>query len=318
MWEITAFEAANPEPVHWLNSWATPTPVVESGRVYCDFGAFGTVCLEAATGKVLWKKQLVIDHQVGPGSSPVLWRDRLILVRDGRDAQYVAALDKETGETLWKTDRPPIQVSSGNAKKSFSTPLVIEQGGQTQVIAPGAHWAVSYDPLTGKEIWRVRHGDGFSIGTSPAFAHGIVYFGTGCHKAQLWAVRADGHGDVTATHALWKTLRQVPVMSSPVVVGEEIYWISDDGMATCADALSGEIHWQERLGGPSMASPLAAQGRVYFFRQDATTVVVKAGKEFKRLAENALPGTLAATPAIAGRALFLRSDTHLYCVEGTH
>lgn len=315
LWKTTLFEVENPEPVHWLNSWATPSPVAEAERVYCDFGAFGTACLNAETGQALWKQQLPIDHQVGPGSSPVLWRDRLILVRDGRDAQFVVALDKHSGKTLWKTDRPPIVASSGNAKKSFSTPLLIDSSGVRQLIAPAAHWAVSYDPETGRELWRVRHGEGFSIGTSPSFRDGIVYFGTGCHKAQLWAVRADGRDDVTSTHTVWKTLRQVPVMSSPVIVGTEIYWVSDDGMATCADARTGATHWQERLNGPCMASPLAVPDRVYFFRQDGTTVVVKAGQVFERLSENPLSGPLVATPAITGRELYVRTDTHLYRIE---
>jgi outer membrane protein assembly factor BamB len=315
IWEVELFDVPNPEPVHWLNSWATPTPVVEAGRVYCDFGAFGTVCLDAETGKVLWTRRIAIDHQVGPGSSPLLWKDRLVLVRDGRDAQYVTALDKNTGETLWKTDRPPIVASSGNMKKSFSTPLLIEHDRRMQLIAPGAHWAVSYDPLTGKELWRVRHGNGFSIGTSPVAGHGLVFFGTGCFKAELWAVRMDGARDVTETHFAWKTLRQVPVMSSPVLVGDELYWVSDAGMANCADARTGRIHWQERMGGPCLASPLAAGGRVYFFRQDGTTVVVQAGTQFERIAENPLEGTLIATPAIAGNTLFLRTDTHLYRIE---
>jgi outer membrane protein assembly factor BamB len=315
LWEVTLFDVANPDPVHWLNSWATPTPVAEPGRVYCDFGTHGTVCLDAATGKVLWQQQLRLDHQVGPGSSPVLWRDRLILVRDGRDAQYVTALDKHTGKALWKTARPPINVSHPNLKKSFSTPLIIAPGGTPQLVAPGAHWTVAYDPQSGVEIWRVRHGDGFSIGTSPVFGHGLIFFGTGCHKAQLWAVRADGQGDVTASNFAWKTLRQVPVMSSPVLVGEELYWVSDDGMATCVKATTGDVHWQERLGGACLASPIAAGGRIYFFRQDATTVVVKAGRQFERLAENRLEGTVVASPAVAGDALFLRTDTHLYRIQ---
>ena len=315
IWEAVLFEVSNPDPVHWLNSWATPTPVVEPGRVYCEFGTFGTVCLEAATGKVLWQRQIHADHQVGPGTSPVLWQDRLLLVRDGREAQYVTALDKSTGQTLWKADRPPINTSSPNLKKSFSTPLLLEQDGQAQLVAPGPHWTVAYDPAQGKEIWRVRHGDGFSIGTSPVQGQGLVFFGTGCFKAQLFAVRASGHDDVTATHVAWKSLRQVPVMSSPVLVGDEIYWVSDDGMVTCANLHSGEVHWQERLGGSCLASPIAAQGRLYFFRQDAKTLVFKAGKTPERLAENSLEGTLIATPAVGDRALYLRTDSHVYCIQ---
>ena len=315
LWETTLYDIPRPDPVHWLNSWATPTPVAEPGRVYCDFGTYGTACLEAATGKVLWRQQLRLNHQVGPASSPVLWRDRLFLVRDGRDAQYVGALDKNTGQTLWKTDRPPIAVHSADLKKSFCTPLIVETPSQVQVVAPGAHWAVAYDALNGKEIWRVRHGDGFSIGTSPVSGHGLVYFSTGCFKPEMLAVRTDGHDDVTGTHVAWKSLRQVPVMSSPVLAGEQIYWVSDSGMATCADAQTGQACWQERLGGPCLASPLLAQGRIYFFRQDGTTIVLKAGRQFERLAENPLPGTLIATPAVAGRALYLRTDTHLFCIQ---
>jgi outer membrane protein assembly factor BamB len=315
LWETTLFEVDQPDPAHWLNSWATPTPAAEPGRIYCDFGTYGTACLEGDTGKVIWKQQLRLDHQVGPGSSPVLWQDRLILVRDGRDAQYVAALDKNTGQTLWKTTRPPINAGSGNLKKSFSTPLIIALGEQTQLVSPGPHWTGAYDPMTGREIWRVRHGQGFSIGTSPVFGHGLVYFGTGCMRAQLWAVRPDGKEDVTATHTAWTSTRQVPIMSSPVLAGEEIYWVSDDGMLTCANAGSGEIAWQERLGGAVLASPILAQGRLYVFRQDAKTIVLKAGKQFERLAENPLEGNLIATPAVSGNALYLRTDSLLYCIR---
>jgi len=268
--------------------------------------------VDARTGKVVWQTRLPLDHQVGPGSSPVLWRNLLVLVRDGRDAQYVSALDKQTGETVWKTDRPPLGTSNGNLKKSFVTPLLIGSGQAAQLISPGAHWVVSYEPNTGKEIWRARHGEGFSIGSCPVFGHGLAIFSTGCHKAQLCAVRVDGAGDVTATHMTWRSPRQVPVMSSPVLAGEEIYWVSDEGMATCADAQTGEILWQERLGGLHLASPLYAEGRVYFFAQDGKTTVVKAGKQFEKLAENRIEGPLVATPAITDRTIFLRTDSHVY------
>jgi outer membrane protein assembly factor BamB len=312
IWETTLFEVANPDPVHWFNSWATPTPVVEPERLYCDFGTYGTTCLDAKTGKVLWQQQLPLDHQVGPGSSPVLWRDLLILVRDGRDAQYVTALDKNTGQTVWKTERPPIKVDSGNLKKSFVTPFVVGDATHAQLVAPTAHWVVSYEPSSGKELWRAKHGTGFSIGSCPVFTHGMAIFSTGCMKAQLLAVRVDGEGDVTSTHVAWKTLRQVPVMSSPVVVGEEIYWASDDGMLTCADTPSADIHWQERLGCLHLASPLSAEGRVYVFAQDGRATVIKAGKQFEKLAENQLEGPLVATPALVNGAVFIRTDSFLY------
>jgi outer membrane protein assembly factor BamB len=237
----------------------------------------------------------------------------LILVRDGRDQQYVAALDKNTGKSLWKTPRPPLNASNANLKKSFSTPIILE-GKETQVIVPGAQWVVSYEPLTGKEIWRINHGSGFSIGTAPILAHGLLYFGTGCMKPQLWAIRPEGHETLSESNVVWKTLKGVPVMSSPTVVGDEIYWVSDDGVATCADARTGQVHWQERMGGSCLASPLFAKGRLYFFRQDGKAVVVKADKQFERLSENPLEGTLIATPALGEHAIYLRTDTHLYCL----
>ena len=312
LWRTQLFAVDNPDPVHWFNSWATPTPVVEPGRLYCDFGTFGTACLNAKTGKILWKTRLPLDHQVGPGSSPVLYEKLLVLVRDGRDAQYVAALDKETGKEVWKTARPPINTSSPNAKKSFVTPLLVNTGGRTQLLAPTAHWVASYDPATGKEIWRARHGEGFSIGSCPVFGHGMVYFSTGCMKPQLWAVRVDGIGDVTTTHAAWKTTRQVPVMSSPLLLGDELYWTSDDGMANCVDARNGEVYWQERLDEQHLASLLSVEGRIYFFGKDGKTTVVKAGRRFEKLAENKLEGVVVATPAILDRTIFLRTDSHLY------
>jgi outer membrane protein assembly factor BamB len=312
VWETTLFEVAKPSPVHWLNSWATPTPVVESGRLYCDFGTFGTACADSKTGQVLWQQRLPLDHQVGPGSSPALWQNLLLLVRDGCDAQYVTALDKKTGVRVWKTDRPPIDTPTTDLRKAFSTPLLVRSGERAQMISAGAHWIVSYDPLNGKELWRARHGQGFSFGSSPTFGHEMAFFSTGCFKAQLWAIRVDGEGDVTSTHVAWKCMRQVPVMSSPVLGGDELYWVSDDGMACCAEARTGEVHWQERLGGAYLASPLYAEGRVYFFGQNGKTTVVKAGKQFEQLAENFVEGPLVATPALLDRSIFLRTDSYLY------
>lgn len=316
VWEVPLFEVEHPDPVHWLNSWATPTPVIEAGTLYCDFGTFGTAAVEAETGKVRWRQRVPVDHQVGPGSSPVVWQDLLVLVRDGRDAQYVTALNRQTGHTAWRVERPPIAAGHPNLKKSFVTPLVISSGGRAQLVSPGAHWVVAYDPATGAELWRARHGEGFSIGTCPVFGHGLAFFGTGCFKAQLWAVRVDGNGDVTETHVAWKTLRQVPIMSSPVLVGEELYWVSDEGMACCAEARTGQIVWQERLGGAHLASPIATADRLYFFGQEGKTSVVKASRQFEKLAENLVEGPVIATPAAVGGSLYLRNDTHLYRLGG--
>jgi len=258
LWRTTLFELDKPAPVHWFNSWATPSPVVEKGRLYCDFGTFGTAALDSKNGKPLWRTCLPLDHQVGPGSSPVLWDGLLVLVRDGMDAQYLTALDTRSGRAVWRTDRPPIDTTRGDLKKCFSTPLLIGRGNDAQLISTGARWMVSYDPSTGKERWRLRHGHGFSHGSCPVFSHGRAIFSTGCMKADLLAVDVGGTGEVPATNIAWWITQQVPVLSSPTSGGDEIYWVSDEGMASCADARTGEIYWQKRAGGRHFASPLYA------------------------------------------------------------
>jgi outer membrane protein assembly factor BamB len=315
LWRTTLFEVDKPTPVHWFNSWATPSPIVEKGRLYCDFGTFGTAGLDARDGKILWRTSLPLDHQVGPGSSPALWGDLLIVVRDGMDAQYLAALDTRTGRTVWRTERPPIDTSRGDLKKCFSTPLRIRSGKGEQLISTGARWLVSYDPETGKELWRLRHGEGFSNGSCPVFSHGRVIFGTGCMKAHLLAVDASGAGEIPATNVAWRITQQVPVLSSPTVGDDDIYWVSDEGMGSCADARTGEICWQKRVGGRTFASPLYAEGRVYFFAQDGKATVVRAGRQFEKLAENQLQGAVVATPAIVDGAIYVRTDAHLYRIQ---
>jgi outer membrane protein assembly factor BamB len=315
LWHTTLFEVENPPPAHWLNSWATPTPVVEPGRLYCDFGVFGTAALESATGQLIWQQKLPVDHQVGPGSSPVLHSNVLVVVRDGIDAQFVAALDKQTGQVAWKTARPPIVAPDGPLKKSFCTPLVITNAGRVQILIPGAHWIAAYDPATGEEIWRIRHGNGFSIGTGAVFGQGLAFFSTGLFQPQVWAVRVDGQGDVTGSHVVWKSTRQAPDISSPILVEEDLYWISDSGTITCVAARTGELRWQKSLGRSYLASPILAGGRLHFFNQEGKTTILKPGLQFERLAENLLPGPLTATPAFAGPCIYWRNDTHLYCLR---
>ncbi|MBE3135303.1 MAG: PQQ-binding-like beta-propeller repeat protein [Acidobacteria bacterium] len=313
LYEREVLRVDQPQQVHKMNSFATPTPVVEPGRVYCDFGAMGTVCVDAATGDVVWQQRLPIDHLVGPGSSPVLYKNLLLLVRDGCDAQFIAALDTKTGQVAWKTDRPPLQ-TRGDLKKAYSTPLIIEAAGRTQAIIPGAQWVVSYDPASGKELWRVHHGTGFSLAPRPVYGDGLVYISTGCVVARLLAIRVDGQGDVTGTHVAWKATENIPVLSSPLLVGKALYTVSDSGKVTCFDARTGEVQWQARAKGTHLASPVYAGGRLYFFSREGRTTVFGPGAPPEPLAENVLDGVVSATPAFVGRAILLRTDTHLYCL----
>ena len=315
LYQTELFAHDKVEPIHPLNSHATPTPVVEPGRLFADFGAYGTAGVETATGNVIWTARLVVDHQLGPASSPVVFGDWLFLIRDGCDLQYVAALDKATGREAWRTPRPPVEAQSGPFKKSFSTPLVVQYEGQTHVIAVGPHWVVAYAPSTGREIWRVRHGTGYSIAPRPVFGHNLVYICTGDYVAQLCAIRVDGHGDVTDSHVVWKADSQIPLMSSPLLVGNELYIVSDAGIVSCLDAVSGVLLWRERIGGNYCASPVFADGRIYFFSREGKTVVLQPGRTCVRLAENHLDATVIATPAIVENTILLRTDTHLYSIR---
>lgn len=316
LWQVKLFEVDNPQPVHWLNSWATPTPVIEKGRLYCDYGTFGTAALDADTGNVIWKQQIPLDHQVGPGSSPAVYDNLMILVRDGRNTQFVTALDKNTGATVWKTSRPPLEGDRGDTKKAFVTPLIVKAAGKMQMILPGARWTVSYDPATGREFWRLKHGSGFSLSSVPLFGHETTYICTGCMTPELWAMPVDGAGEVS--NVTWKAKGQIPVMSSPILVDDLIYCVSDNGSASCFDAGTGTLCWRKQITGTYMASPVYAEGKLFFFNQKGKATVLKPGREFEILAENKLEieGDLAATPALVNRSIYVRTDSSLYRIEG--
>ena len=214
------------------NSWASPTPVLDGDRVYVHFGADGTAAL-SSSGEILWKKRFDYQSQHGAGGSPVVYGDLLIFNCDGSDVAFVIALDKRTGKTKWKTNR------GFPADQAYTTPIVIRVGERDQLISVGAFRARAYDPLTGKEIWRVRYDEGFSNVPRPVFAHGLVFITTGFQQPELLAVRPDGTGDVTRTHVAWSLKRGAPLTPSPLIVGDELYLVNDGGIASCIDARSG-------------------------------------------------------------------------------
>ncbi|HUG89674.1 MAG TPA: PQQ-binding-like beta-propeller repeat protein [Planctomycetaceae bacterium] len=314
--DLLLFENEEPDYCHPTNSYASPTPAIEDGRVYLHFGTYGTACVDTASGDVLWRRRdLNCDHFRGPGSSPILHGDLVILHFDGFDRQFVAALDKRTGETVWRRDRDiDYGTDNGDYKKAYSTPLVIEHGGRAQLISPAAVATIAYDPATGEELWRVRHG-AMNAAARPVYAGGLLYVAPGDGNFRLQAVRPDGAGDVTDTHVVWKTNQSVPRRSTPLVLGELLFMMEDGGTASCLDARSGEQVWRERVAGAYWASPVAAGGRVYFFSQEGRTPVIEAGREFRIVADNQLDAGFNATPAIAGRAIYARTFTHLYRLE---
>ena len=311
---VKLFQIDRPQPIHRLNTYASPTPVIEGDHLWCDFGAFGTVCLDTTTAEILWKRDLSIVHEVGPGSSPVVFGDLLILTRDGCDRQFIAGLDKLTGKTVWRTDRPPIDLDD-EFKKAFSTPLVCETATGRQMIVPGAQWVVSYDPLAGRPIWWADYVKGYSLVPRPVFGDEVVYVCTTSPGRQLWAIRTDGRGDVTETHVKWVVKRQVPNKVSPLLVGTSLYTVTDTGVVTCLDTLTGKARWQKRLDGNFSASPLATPTHVYFFSEDDGTTVIDPATPDRPVSVNRLPGQVVATPAVGGDTLLVRTETHLWGIR---
>lgn len=316
---VEVFQVPAPEAIHKLNSHASPTPVIEDGRVYFFFGMYGAACLDSRSGKILWKNQdLKHDHgKNGPGSSPLLHGDLLILTCDGTEQRFITALNKKTGKRQWTTPRsngPQLEGKAGDYKKAYHTPSVIRVGDHEELITMYAFRMSGLDPKTGRELWWLDI-PGFSNVTKPVFGHGLIYVATGFMKPELWAIRPGGKGDVGTTHVAWKVNRQAPQKPSPLLIGNEVYMLADNGILTCMDALTGTIHYSERLGGEFSASPLAMGNRIYCFDQAGLTSVVAAGKEFKVIAKNTLGDGFMASPAVADKALFIRSKSKLYRVE---
>jgi len=241
----------------------------------------------------------------------VLYGGLLIVSCDGSDAAFVAALDARTGKVRWKTfRRQPFD-------QAYSTPLVIRVGDRDQIVSAGAFRAAAYDPETGRELWRVGYGDGFSNVPRPVYGHGLVYIATGFQQPSLLAVRADGAGDVTRTHVAWALRRAAPLTPSPLLAGDELYVVNDGGIATCLDAKTGETHWIQRLGGGDYsASPVLADGRVYFLSEGGMATVIAAGREFHKLSTNTVEGETLASMAVSAGSIFIRTDTHLYRIGG--
>lgn len=313
--DVQLFQVKDPDPIHSLNSFASPSPLVEAGRLYCHFGTNGTACVNTQTRQIEWVNQdLHLKHENGAGSTPVLYRDLLIMHCDGSDVQFLVALDKRTGKVAWRTERSGALNSNPQLKKAYGTPLILELEGRSVLLSPGADWLYAYEPSTGRELWKLNYGVlGFSIVPRPVAAHGLLYMSTSFMQPELLAVRL---GDGTSTPEIaWRAKKGAPQMPSPLVVGDELYLVSDKGVATCMDARTGSVHWSERLGGNFCSSPLWADGRIYVGNREGQIFVLAPGKTFRVLATNATDGAIMATPAAVDRTLFVRTEHALYRVE---
>jgi len=329
------FDVAMPQFAHQFNTYASPTPVIEEGRLYATFGAPGTACLDTHTGEVLWtRRDLECNHYRGAGSSPIVFQDLFIMNFDGSDHQFIIALDKKTGRTVWQKNRsvdykdldPDGRVQAeGDFRKGFATCQIASLDGRTTLLSQGSKAFYAYDPLTGEEFWRVEDRTSHSGATRPVLGHGLVFVPSGFSSGQLLAIRPGKKGEVldvnaaepppTQLQVVWKTKRNVPKKPSLLLVGDLLFGIDDNGVATCWEAKTGHTFWNERIGGNYSAAPLAAEGRIYFFSEEGKTTVVAAEREFKKLAENQLGDGFMASPAVSGKALFLRTRTELYRIE---
>ena len=319
--DIPVFQLESPQHINPQNTYATPSAVIEEGRVYVHFGSLGTACIDTASGKVLWTRtDLNCDHMQGPASSPVLFEDLLILTIEGTDKQFMAALNKSSGETVWMYSRPadlytpdiqPVYL------KSYQTPVIVEVDGKHQLVSNGALMATGHDLRTGAELWRVLYRDDSTI-SRIVTGHGLLFINTGGSPgaAQLWALRPGGSGAVTGSQVVWTMLEDAPHESSPVLVGDLLYTVGDKrAMLVCTEAVTGKQVWSQRLAQDVWASLLATEDRVYLPGRKGKTTVIATGREYRELAINDLDGEVLASPAVAGNSLLLRTKTHLYRIQ---
>jgi outer membrane protein assembly factor BamB len=300
---------------HPLNSYASPSPVIEDGRVYAHFGAYGTACVDTDSGEVLWKRtDFHCEHEVGPGSSPFLFENLLILTYDGTDVQFLVALDKTTGKTIWKRNRDvDLEGQKPESRKAFTTPIIGNINGEDHLISVGPHLVAGYQPLTGERIWHANF-KGFSASSRPLVAENMLFFNTGFGPSTLIALHLGGEGDVTDSIA-WINKKSTQARSSALYIDSLLFMVNTGGQAKCFVAETGEELWTARVGTQTSASPIYVEGKIYTFDEDGLTTIFTPGKTFIKVGENQLPDGFMASPAVVDNSLFLRTTSHLYRLE---
>ena len=310
-WNVEVFkpEATAVKERHSKNSLASPSAILAGDRLYVHFGHLRTAALDLS-GKVLWRQmELAYKPRHGNGGSPVLVGDHLIFSCDADEDPFVAALDAKSGKVRWKTPRN----TTASRTFSFCTPTAIELDGATQVISPGSGFVGAYNPQDGKELWRVSYGEGYSVVPRPVYANGLLFLSSGYERPTLYAINPKGaSGDATETNVAWTATKGAPLTPSMLVVGDELYAVADNGVATCFDARTGKVNWTKRLAGDFSASPVFADGRIYFQNEAGVTYVVKAGAEYELLATNDLEERTLASLVPTDGGVFIRSESHLW------
>lgn len=325
--DIKVFTPEEVERKHSLNTFATPTPCLEKGFVYVHYGSMGTACINTSNGEIVWKvTDLKCKHVQGPASSPVIYKNLLILHYEGTDIRYVAGLDKSTGKLVWKTDRPmePYEPLTVIGRKAYVTPIVINVKGRDMLISNGSAICIAYDPANGSEIWRVVGGAESTI-SMPFTEKGKLFWYTGfmigsdgTKYTDLLAVNPDGQGDITKTNIIWKKADELASnqMLSPVLKDGLIYTVTSRNIMMCVDAANGKEIWTKHVTSNYNASPLYINGNVWFFSIKGEVLVLKAGREYKVVAHSTMDSGIWATPAILRNSALVRTENYLYRIGG--
>ena len=322
--EKTLFNSEEPQRIHPTNSYATPTPCIEKGRVYVHYGSFGTACVDTKNFEEIWKRNdMPCEHMQGPASSPIIYKDKLIVHLEGTEDPYVVALDKTTGEIIWKSVRPkeiydPLQPVF---RKSYQTPIVVNVGGRDLLISNSSFMCFAHDVNTGEVVWTFQYGDDSTV-SQPLFYNGLVFINSGWifedgkpNFTREFAIDPTGEGDVTETHQVWMYEDEVPQIPTPVIVDGKMYMVHDRGMVTCMDAMSGKVIWKEKLRGNFNSSPIYAGGNIYLINVKGFCTIIKPGDSFEKVAENDIAETVKAVPVFVGDKMLLRTQNHLFFIK---
>jgi len=308
--DILLLKTDNPIEKHKTNSHASPTPTIDEGHLYVSFGSEGTYCVDTKTGKIIWKNlDIQVDHSRGAGSSIVLYKDSVLFHFDGIDHQFVLALYKDTGKIKWKTARSgDLKKIADDKRKAYSTPFVSKIGKHDRLISLGAHYLYCYDPNNGKEIWQYSF-KGFSNASVPRHVNKHIIFSTGFGTASYIAIKEDG------SEKAWEYNKSVPKLMTPCAVDDKLYFGYESSFVSCININTGENVWKQRLKGGFYASPLSIGDKLYFFNDSGECYILKPGDSYNELHVNTLDSGCKATPAISGKALYVRTLKALYRIE---
>jgi outer membrane protein assembly factor BamB len=308
LWENVVLSAPL-EGKHDLNSYASATPASDGKHVFVSFlqqPKIELICYDLG-GKEIWRKSPgTFESKHGFCSSPVLYKDTVILNCDQDADAWIIAYDKTTGEERWRTDRP-------NKTRSYCTPLIVDAAGKKQMVLSGSKCVASYDPDTGKQHWLID-GPTEQFVASLAFTQGVLFVTGGFTGLHVLGIDPSGSGNVTKSKILWRDHRGVSYVPSPVAHDQWFFLVSDGGVATCFEATTGKVMWKNRLGRHHSSSGVYANGNVYFLDDDGTTHVFKAGPKFEEVGQNALGENAYASPALSNGQIFVRTSGHLWCV----